>query len=158
MLLELFLQKFHRSHPPSFIRHSDDVPTSADVTKEEAMQFVLLIYQGSTPTPNKKEAWASLPDDEKKKIYAEYAALNQTAGLKPGLPLGLPEKAATVRVEAGKTVVAPGPFLGAYGSVAGSASSKRKRSSKRSSSRPGFPRLVSAAPSRCGPSRPTGDW
>jgi hypothetical protein len=83
------------------------------------MQFVLLIYQGSTPTPNKKDAWGALPDDEKKKIYAEYAALNQTPGLKPGLPLGLPEKAATVRVEAGKAVVTEGPFLGAYGSVAG---------------------------------------
>src|SRR6185369_4826524 len=83
------------------------------------MQFVLLIYQGSTPTPNKKEAWSALPDEEKKKIYAEYQALGQTPGVKPGLPLGLPEKAATVRVETGSTIVTAGPFLGAYGAVAG---------------------------------------
>jgi hypothetical protein len=83
------------------------------------MQFVLLIYQGTTPVPEKKEAWAALPEEEKKRVYAEYAALNQTAGVQPGLPLGLPEKARTVRVEDGKTVTTEGPYLGVKGAVGG---------------------------------------
>ena len=49
------------------------------------MEFVLLIYQGTTPLPN-TEAWSSLSSDEQKAIYADYAALNRQAGLTPGLP------------------------------------------------------------------------
>ena len=83
------------------------------------MQFVLFIYQGTTPVPAKKEAWAALPEAEKKAIYAEYGALNETPGMTPGVPLGLPEKARTVRVEGGKAVVAEGPYLGVNGAVGG---------------------------------------
>ena len=53
------------------------------------MQFVLLIYQGTTPLPN-TDAWSALPKDEQRAIYADYAALNDTPGLSAGLPLGLP--------------------------------------------------------------------
>ena len=53
------------------------------------MQFVLLIYQGTTPLPN-TDAWSALPKDEQRAIYADYAALNDTPGLSVGLPLGLP--------------------------------------------------------------------
>ena len=59
------------------------------------MQFALMIYQGTTPLPN-TDAWNALPQDEQSKIYADYAALNKTEGLTPGMPLGLPDSATTV--------------------------------------------------------------
>jgi hypothetical protein len=61
------------------------------------MQFVLLIYQGTTPTPT-SEAWKTYSEDEKKTIYAEYAEVNKTPGITRGLPLGFPDDATTVRV------------------------------------------------------------
>ena len=82
------------------------------------MQFVLLIYQGSTPLPN-TEAWSTLTRDEQSAIYADYAALNKTPALTPGLPLGLPDDARTVRVEQGKAVASNGPFAGRDGAVGG---------------------------------------
>lgn len=82
------------------------------------MQFVLLIYQGTTPLPN-TDAWSALPKDEQRAIYADYAALNDTPGLSAGLPLGLPEDAKTVRVEDGRAVASAGPLLGAHGAVGG---------------------------------------
>jgi hypothetical protein len=74
------------------------------------MKYVLLIYQGTTPLPG-SEAWATLSEDEQKEIYAQYAEVNKTPGITPGLPLGLPEKARTVRVQNGKTVATQGPFV-----------------------------------------------
>jgi hypothetical protein len=82
------------------------------------MQFVLLIYQGSTPLPN-TEAWSTLSGAEQKKIYANYAALNKTPGLVPGLPLGLPENAKTVTVADGETVASDGPYVDTHRAVAG---------------------------------------
>ena len=82
------------------------------------MQFVLLIYQGTTPLPN-SDAWSSLPDEEQRAIYADYAALNKTPGLTAGLPLGLPERAKTVRVHNGETVTSDGPFVDGNGAVGG---------------------------------------
>ncbi len=82
------------------------------------MNYVLLIYQGTTPLPG-SEAWDALPAEEQKAIYADYGAINQTPGVSPGLPLGLPEKARTVRVENGKTVATEGPFVGLTGAVGG---------------------------------------
>ena len=57
------------------------------------MQYVMLIYHGSTPLPG-SEASEALSEDEKKQIYADYGALNKTPGVTPGLPLGLPDNAA----------------------------------------------------------------
>lgn len=82
------------------------------------MQFVLMIYQGTTPLPN-TDAWSSLSHDEQQRIYADYAALNKTPGLTPGLPLGLPEDATTVRVENGTNVTSDGPYADAKGAVGG---------------------------------------
>lgn len=75
------------------------------------MQYVLMIYQGSTPLPSDPDAWATLSDDEQQAIYRDYAALNQTPGVSPGLPLGLPGDATTIRVEHGETVRRAGPYL-----------------------------------------------
>jgi hypothetical protein len=74
------------------------------------MQYVMLIYQGTTPLPGTPE-WESLSEDEQKAIYADYGALNKAVGVTPGLPLGLPENATTVRVEDGKTLTTDGPFV-----------------------------------------------
>src|SRR6266545_6767449 len=82
------------------------------------MNYVLLIYQGTTPLPG-SEAWDALPADEQQRIYADYGAINQTPGVSPGLPLGLPEQARTVRVEDGKTVATEGPYMGPAGAVGG---------------------------------------
>ena len=82
------------------------------------MQFVLLIYQGTTPLPNTPE-WEALAEDEQRAVYADYAALNKTPGLTAGLPLGLPERAKTVRVDNGATLAEDGPFVDTKGAVAG---------------------------------------
>jgi hypothetical protein len=82
------------------------------------MQFALLIYQGTTPLPN-TDAWNAVPKDEQKQIYADYAALNQNPKVDPGLPLGLPVDAKTVRVKDGKPVTSDGPFMGVDGAVGG---------------------------------------
>ena len=74
------------------------------------MRFVLLVYQGSTPLPG-SDRWKPLSEAEQKQIYADYAELNKTAGVTPGLPLGLPEAARTVQVRDGKTHVKNGPYL-----------------------------------------------
>jgi hypothetical protein len=75
------------------------------------MQYVLLIYQGTTPLPGSPE-WEALPAAEQKAIYADYAAVNRTPGVSAGPPLGLPENAATVRVNGGEAVTSDGPFSG----------------------------------------------
>jgi hypothetical protein len=82
------------------------------------MQFVLLIYQGTSPIPG-SPAWKAMPEEEHKRIYAEYAELNKTAGMTSGLPLGLPEKATTVRMKDGQAQTQAGPFVDARGAVAG---------------------------------------
>ena len=73
------------------------------------MQFVLLIYQGSTPLPG-SDRWQALSEAEQKKIYADYAELNKTEGITAGLPLGLPDAARTVQVRDGKTHVKNGTY------------------------------------------------
>jgi hypothetical protein len=86
--------------------------------KEEQMQYVMLIYQGTTPLPGTPE-WETLSEDEQKTVYADYAAINETEGVTPGLPLGLPENATTVRVDDGKTLVTDGPFIGIKEAIGG---------------------------------------
>lgn len=70
------------------------------------MKYVMLIYQGDA-----LERQAELPEDEKKQVYADYGAVNETPGVTPGAPLGLPENATTVRVQDGKTLTTDGPFV-----------------------------------------------
>ena len=82
------------------------------------MKYVMLIYHGTTPLPG-SDAWATLSNDEQHAIYAQYAAINQAPGISPGLPLGLPEHATTVRVRDGKTLTADGPYLDRTGAVGG---------------------------------------
>ena len=74
------------------------------------MRYTLLIYQGSTPTPDDPEAWATLSPEEQQAVYRDYQALNQTPGVTPGSPLATPDTATTVRVQDGRTLTTDGPF------------------------------------------------
>jgi len=75
------------------------------------MRYMLLIHQGTTPTPNDPEAWATLSEEEQKQVYADYQALNQTPGVTAGEGLGEPATATTVRVQNGNTLTTDGPFV-----------------------------------------------
>ena len=82
------------------------------------MKYVMVIYQGTTPTPDSQE-WASMSEEEQKQVYADYEALNQIPGVTPGPPMGLPENATTVRVQNGRTLTTDGPFVGMKEAVGG---------------------------------------
>jgi hypothetical protein len=82
------------------------------------MQYVLLIYHGTTPLPGTAQ-WDALPEAEQKAIYADYAALHKEPGVEPGPPLGLPADATTVRVDGGSLLITDGPYVDVKGAVAG---------------------------------------
>ena len=73
--------------------------------------FVLLIYQGPTPSVPGTDRWKALSEAGQKAVYADYAEFNNTSGVSAGLPLGLPDAARTVQVRNGKTDVRNGTYL-----------------------------------------------
>jgi hypothetical protein len=75
------------------------------------MKYMLMIHQGTTPTPLDPEAWAALSDEEQQSIHEAYGALNATPGVTPGEGLQPPETATTVRVVDGVTMSTDGPFV-----------------------------------------------
>jgi len=75
------------------------------------MKFMLLIHQGSAPTPRDPDAWAKLSDEEQKAVFADYQAINETPGVTSGAQMQPPEMATTVRVEEGQTLTTDGPFV-----------------------------------------------
>ena len=75
------------------------------------MKYLLLIHQGTTPTPNDPEAWEKLSQEEQNAVYAAYQAINESPGVTPGEWMEPPELATTVRVEDGKTLTTDGPFV-----------------------------------------------
>jgi hypothetical protein len=79
--------------------------------EEEKMKYMLMIHQGTTPTPLDPEAWATLSEGEQQAIYAAYKAINEIPGVTPGNGLQPPETATTVRVRDGKTIATDGPFV-----------------------------------------------
>jgi hypothetical protein len=78
------------------------------------MKYIMLIYQGDA-----LERQAALPEAEQKQVYADYQGLNQTPGVTPAPPMGLPQNATTVRVEGGQTLITDGPFVGMKEAVGG---------------------------------------
>jgi hypothetical protein len=94
------------SFPARAIRLRRDHPD-----QEEAMKYMLLIHQGSTPTPYAAEEWARLSQEEQNAVYAAYKAINETPGVSPGVQMQAPETATTVRVQDGKTLATDGPFV-----------------------------------------------
>ena len=75
------------------------------------MKYMLLIHQGTTPTPQTPETWARLSADEQQAVFAAYKALNETPGVTPGVQMQPAETATTVRVQDGKTITTDGPFV-----------------------------------------------
>lgn len=82
------------------------------------MKFVLVIYHGTMPLPG-LPGGTPVSEEEKKAVYADFAALNKLENLTPAPPLGLPQNATTVRVEHGATVTTPGPYLDLMSAVGG---------------------------------------
>jgi hypothetical protein len=82
------------------------------------MKYVCLIYQGTTPLPGTPE-WDTLPPEEQKAVYEDYGTLNKTQGVTPGLPLGTPDNATTVRVQDGRTLTTDGPFAAVKEAIGG---------------------------------------
>lgn len=78
------------------------------------MKYIMLIYQGPA-----LERQAALPEGEQKQVYADYQGINETPGVTPAPPMGLPENATTVRVEGGQTLITDGPFVGMKEAVGG---------------------------------------
>jgi hypothetical protein len=78
--------------------------------KEDAMKYMLLIHQGTTPLPGTPE-WEALSDEEKGAVYADYQAINETPGATPGERMQPPETATTVQVKDGRTLTTDGPFV-----------------------------------------------
>jgi hypothetical protein len=75
------------------------------------MKFMLLIHQGTTPTPGDTGPWAQLSPEEQQAVYTDYRAVTETPGVTPGAWMQPPEMATTVRVEDGKTLITDGPFV-----------------------------------------------
>jgi hypothetical protein len=73
------------------------------------MKYMLLIHQGTTPTP-RTESWNDLSADEQATVFAAYKEVGETPGVTSGLQLQDPETATTVRVEDGRTLTTDGPF------------------------------------------------
>ena len=74
------------------------------------MKYMLLIHQGTTPTPG-TDAWENLSQEEQNEVYAAYQELNGTTGFTPGVQMREPETATTVRVDGGETLTTDGPFV-----------------------------------------------
>jgi hypothetical protein len=68
------------------------------------MKFMLLIHLGDS-----ERELEGLPEDQQKKVYGEWGAINETPGVTVGKRLHPPEKATTVRVQDGKTLTTDGP-------------------------------------------------
>ncbi len=75
------------------------------------MKYMLLIYQGDTPTPRDPEAWARLPEAEQQAVFADYQALNETPGVTAGQQMQEADVATTVQVKDGTTLTTDGPFV-----------------------------------------------
>jgi hypothetical protein len=74
------------------------------------MKYMLLIHQGTTPTP-RSDDWERLSDAEKGAVYAAYKAIGENPGVTPGVEMQPPETATTVRVSDGKMLTTDGPFV-----------------------------------------------
>jgi hypothetical protein len=75
------------------------------------VKYLMLIHQGTTPTPYDQEAWGKLSPEEQGAVFAAYKQINETPGVTPGLGLQPPETATTVRVQDGRTLTTDGPFV-----------------------------------------------
>lgn len=77
------------------------------------MKYVILIYQ---PSPFDPKAFSDEQYKANSKAYKDLAAL---PNVEPGLPLGLPKDAVTIRVHDGAVERSDGPYVDAAGAVGG---------------------------------------
>ena len=82
------------------------------------MKYVCLIYHGPGSLPGTPQ-WDALSPEEQKAVYDDYAALTELPGVTPGLPVGTPDHATTVRVQDGRTLVTDGPFAASKEAIGG---------------------------------------
>jgi hypothetical protein len=82
------------------------------------MRYMMLIYQGTTPTPRDPE-WEQLPAEVKSTVFAGYEAINEDPRITTGEQMQPPEMASTVRVEDGETLVTDGPFAETKDAIGG---------------------------------------
>ena len=76
------------------------------------MKYMLLIYQGTAPTPRSPDAWARLSGEEKQEVTRAYKAVNETPGVSPGVVLQPADSSATtVRVQDDTLLTEKGPFV-----------------------------------------------
>ena len=54
------------------------------------MKYMMLIYQGTTPTPRDPDAWAQLPEEDQQAVFRAYQELNHTPGVTPGVAMSDP--------------------------------------------------------------------
>jgi len=73
------------------------------------MKYMLLIHQGTTPTPPSAE-WDDLSAEEKGAVYTSYREINETPGVTAGVQMQPPATATTVTVADGETLTTDGPF------------------------------------------------
>ena len=59
------------------------------------MKYMLLIHQGTTPTPYDQEAWGRLSEEEQQAIFNDYRAVSQAPGVTPGQQMQGPDTATT---------------------------------------------------------------
>jgi hypothetical protein len=83
------------------------------------MKYMLLIHQGSSPTPRNPEAWERHSAEEQQAIYTDYRELTETRGVTPGLQLEPAEAGVTVRVRDGELLRTDGPFAETKEAIAG---------------------------------------
>ena len=82
------------------------------------MKYMMLIYQGATPTPQSSE-WETLSDEVKSAVYADYKAINEDPRVETGERMQPPEMASTVRAKDGETLVTDGPFAETKDAIGG---------------------------------------
>jgi hypothetical protein len=73
--------------------------------EEDSMRYLMQIYQRDA-----LERQASLQGEERQRVWSDYAAISNTAGVTTGEQLAAPETATTVRVADGQTLTTDGPF------------------------------------------------
>jgi len=74
------------------------------------MQFVLIIYHGTSPLPG-SPGWNALTEAERQRMYADYAEINQKPGVGLRLPPLAPGKVTTVQVRDGSVESNAAPYL-----------------------------------------------
>jgi len=76
------------------------------------MQYMLLIY-------GDPDSYGDVSDEDRREMYAKYAAISATPGILGGAELASLDAATTVRVRGGETLTTDGPFVEMKESIGG---------------------------------------